>query len=152
MPPTMSRAERERFLAGVHIGVLGVADSRGGTTTAPLLVPVWYVYEPGDDIVLQTGRDTIKARLIRAAGRVSLCVQDERPPYRYVSVEGPVVGEQDPADAAARSAAARRYLPEEEAEAYLTATRDQLTDDVTFRMRPERWRTADFTAFAATFS
>ncbi len=152
MSLSMTRRERERFLAGVHVGVLGVADTRGGPTTAPLLVPVWYVYEPGAEVILQTGRDTAKARLIRAAGRVSLCVQDERPPYRYVSVEGPVVEEQDPADAAARSAAAHHYLPEGEAEAYLRATQDQLADDVTFRMCPQRWRTADFTAFAAAFS
>ncbi|WP_320779102.1 pyridoxamine 5'-phosphate oxidase family protein [Streptomyces sp. CRN 30] len=150
MLPTLSRTERERFLAGVHVGVLGVTDDRA-TGAAPLLVPVWYVYEPGGEVIWQTARDSVKARLVRGAGRVSLCVQDERAPYRYVSVEGPVVGERDPADAAARAAAARRYLPAQDAAAYLEATRAQLTDDVTFRMRPERWRTADFSSFAATF-
>ena len=44
MPLTMSRAEREEFLAGVHVGVLSVASGDGG---GPLAVPVWYAYQPG---------------------------------------------------------------------------------------------------------
>ena len=39
MSLSMGRAESEEFLAGLHVGVLGVAlpDGRG-----PLTVPVWY--------------------------------------------------------------------------------------------------------------
>ncbi|WP_437097664.1 pyridoxamine 5'-phosphate oxidase [Streptomyces flavidovirens] len=119
---------------------------------APLLVPVWYAYEPGGEVVVQTGRETLKARLIGAAGRFSICVQDERPPYRYVSVSGPVVRVTDPVDPAGRAAMTHRYLPPGEAAAYLRATEAQLTDDITFHMRPERWRTADFSSFAAEFA
>src|ERR1700730_11870331 len=88
MSATMSRAEREEFLAGLHVGVLGVAspDGRG-----PLTVPVWYTYQPGGTVNLSTGRGTREALAIAAAGRFSLCAQDERPPYKYVAVEGPVV-------------------------------------------------------------
>ncbi|MFC7328862.1 pyridoxamine 5'-phosphate oxidase family protein [Marinactinospora rubrisoli] len=150
MVPAIPTGERERFLAGLHVGVLGVADTRPGC--APLLAPVWYRYAPGGEVVVQTGRDSIKARLIREAGRFSICVQDETPPYRYVSVEGPVTACLDPADPEEREAMAVRYLGAGQAPAYLDATRDQLTDDVTFRMRPQRWRTADFSAFAASFS
>ncbi len=149
MVPAMPGEERERFLAGLHVGVLGVADGDG---RAPLLVPVWYRYEPGGDVIVQTGRETVKARLLRAAGRFSLCVQDENPPYRYVSVEGPVTAVDDPVDPAERDAIAHRYLDPEEARAYLKSTAGQLADDITFRMRPQRWRTANFAAFAAEFS
>jgi hypothetical protein len=47
-----------------------------------------------------TGRRSPKAAAIRAAGRFGLCVQDASPPCRYVSVEGPVVSEEelDPAE------------------------------------------------------
>ncbi|MFI5534069.1 pyridoxamine 5'-phosphate oxidase family protein [Kitasatospora sp. NPDC051853] len=145
----MSVGERERFLAGLHVGVLGVTDHRGDS--APLLVPVWYRYEPGGQVVVQTGRETVKAAMVRAAGRFSLCVQDENPPYRYVSVEGPVSAIDDPLEPAEREALAHRYLPPAEARAYLAATAEQLTADVLLRMTPERWRTADFTAFAAEF-
>ena len=36
MPPSMSRAEREEFLAGVHVGVLSVAS---GDARGPLAIP-----------------------------------------------------------------------------------------------------------------
>jgi nitroimidazol reductase NimA-like FMN-containing flavoprotein (pyridoxamine 5'-phosphate oxidase superfamily) len=146
----MSRGEREKFLSDVHIGVLGVVDPR--SQSGPLLVPVWYAYEPGGNVVVQTGRVTVKARLIHEAGRFSLCVQDESAPYRYVSVEGPVVGVDDPLDSSERAALAHRYLDEATAAAYLAANSHQLTEDIIFRMRPQRWRTADFSAFAAEFS
>ncbi|MFF4183745.1 pyridoxamine 5'-phosphate oxidase family protein [Streptomyces sp. NPDC001691] len=147
----MPRHARERFLAEPRVGVLGVTDSRGGDR-APLLVPVWYGYEPGGDVVVGTSRENIKARLLRAAGRFSLCVQDETRPYRYVSVEGPVTAVEDPIAPAVREALAHRYLDPEEARAYLAATSAQLKEDVLFRMRPERWRSADFAAFAADFA
>ncbi|GHG75616.1 pyridoxamine 5'-phosphate oxidase family protein [Streptomyces griseocarneus] len=151
MLPSMPRHVRERFLAEPRVGVLGVTDSRGGDR-APLTVPVWYGYEPGGEVVVGTGRETIKAQLLRTAGRFSLCVQDEARPYRYVSVEGPVTAIEDPVDPAVREALAHRYLDPEEARAYLAATSAQLEDDVLFRMRPQHWRCADFAAFAADFA
>ena len=151
MLPAMSHQDRERFLTDPRVGLLGVADPRSDDR-APLVVPVWYGYEPGGEIVVETGRETVKAQLLRAAGRFSLCVQDEQQPYRYVSVEGPVTGISDPVPPALREALAYRYLPPEEALAYLAATSDQLTDDLVFRMRPQRWRSADFAAFAADFT
>ncbi|SHF11268.1 PPOX class probable F420-dependent enzyme [Streptoalloteichus hindustanus] len=146
----MSRADREKFLAEVRVGVLGVVDPRGDL--APLQVPVWYGYEPGGEVVVETNRDSLKARLVRRAGRFGLCVQDESAPYRYVSVEGPVVAVDDPVDPAVRAALAHRYLDPVTAPAYLEANRRQLADDVVLRMRPERWRTADFAVFAEEFS
>ncbi|UQI46234.1 pyridoxamine 5'-phosphate oxidase family protein [Streptomyces sp. HU2014] len=147
----MPSPAREHFLAEPRVGVLGVTDSRGGDR-APLIVPVWYGYEPGGDVVVQMGRETIKASLLRAAGRFSLCVQDEGRPYRYVSVEGPVTAIEETVDPELREALARRYLDPEEAGAYLAATSDQLKDDIVFRMRPRHWRSADFAAFAADFA
>ncbi len=85
MPVTMTREEREQFLGGVHVGVLSVASVDGG---GPLAVPVWYSYQPGGTVNVITGGSTRKAAAIRAAGRLSLCAQDERPPYKYVTVEG----------------------------------------------------------------
>ena len=49
---TMTKAEREAFLAGVHVGVLGVAQDG----SSPLTVPVWYSYEPGGTVNVITGR------------------------------------------------------------------------------------------------
>ena len=79
-------------------------------------------------------------------------MQDESAPYRYVSVEGPVVAVEDPVPAATRAWLAQRYLDEPSASAYLAANKHQLVEDVAFQMRPQRWRTADFSAFAAEFT
>src|SRR5579875_489980 len=133
----MSRQEREEFLAGVHVGVISV-DSEDGT--GPLAVPVWYGYRPGGAVTISTGRDTRKARAILAAGRFSLCVQDERPPYKYVTVEGPAVIEEIDRDE--RLGLARRYLGTAGGDAYIAANPDG--SQVAIRMTPERWSTADF--------
>jgi PPOX class probable F420-dependent enzyme len=137
MSLSMSRAEREQFLAAVHVGVLTVSAGEG---TGPLATPVWYIYQPGGQVSLNTGADTRKARAIAAAGRFSLCAQDEAPPYKYVTVEGPAVIE--PAELAERVAIARRYLGTEAGDAWIAANPG--AEGVMIRMSPEHWQTADF--------
>src|SRR5690242_2798142 len=83
---SMTRAEREAFLADVHVGVLAIDEPGRG----PTAVPIWYQYEHGD-VVMGIERDTLKDRLLRAAGRATLTVQTESAPYKYVTVEGPVI-------------------------------------------------------------
>src|SRR5262245_55053775 len=85
MSLAMSRAEREAFLAETRVGVVSISEAGRG----PLAGPVWYSYEPGGEIRFVTGGESKKARLLRAAGRLTLCVQEQTAPYRYVSVEGP---------------------------------------------------------------
>jgi PPOX class probable F420-dependent enzyme len=133
---SMSRPEREEFLAGLHVAVLTVAS---GGRTGPLAVPVWYTYRPGGTLNVSTGRTTRKAAAIMAARRITVCAQDERPPYKYVTVEGPVTIEEASHDE--RLELARRYLGAEGADAYITAnpTRNQIM----IRMTPEHWLTAD---------
>jgi len=137
MSVTMSRAEREAFLAGVHVGVLSVAAVDGG---GPLAVPVWYSYQPGGTVDVITGGSTRKAAAIRAAGRFSLCAQDERPPYKYVTVEGPVTVEEAKHDE--RLDLARRYLGPEDGDAYVSI--NPTGGQIVFRMTPERWLTVDY--------
>jgi PPOX class probable F420-dependent enzyme len=137
MSVNMSPAERESFLANVHVGVLAVAAGDG---SGPLATPVWYSYRPGGVVTVTTGENSTKARAIAAAGRFSLCAQDEAPPYRYVTVEGPA--SMEPSDLSERVAIARRYLGREAGDAWIAA--NPAIDDVTIRMTPERWQTADF--------
>jgi hypothetical protein len=73
---------------------------------------------------------------------MSLCAQDESPPYRYVSVEGPVVIEElDPGE---RLAMARRYLGTEGGDQYVASNPDPDREMVMLRMRPERWVSVDY--------
>ena len=87
MSLAMTVQEREAYLADVHVAIVSVADDSG---LAPLAVPIWYDYRPGEEISLITARDSRKTALIRAAGRVTVAVQNGEPPYRYASAEGPV--------------------------------------------------------------
>jgi len=137
MPLKMSRAEREKFLAGVHVGVLSVASGDG---SGPLSIPVWYSYQPGGTLNVSTGRATRKAQAVIAAGRFSLCTQDEQPPYKYVTVEGPVTVE-DATDAERRELA-RRYLGTEGGDAFMASVPSE--GQVMLRMTPERWSSVDY--------
>ena len=140
MSLAMSSAEREAFLAESRVGVLSVADT---DDRGPLSMPVWYLYEPGGEIAFSTGTNSRKMELIRAAGRVSLVVQTEQPPYRYVSVEGPVTA-MAPAEPGQRRALAERYLGPHGADEYLAATRDVASTMVLVRVRPDRWLSRDY--------
>jgi nitroimidazol reductase NimA-like FMN-containing flavoprotein (pyridoxamine 5'-phosphate oxidase superfamily) len=137
----MTRAEREAFLAETHVGILGVGDRDRG----PLAVPVWYHYEPGGVLRVVTGANSEKARLLRAAGRMSLCAQTEAPPYRYVFVEGSI-GFADPDYERDVRATALRYLGDQMGELYLQMTAEERTREpsVLVELRPERWRSVDY--------
>jgi PPOX class probable F420-dependent enzyme len=136
----MDKESREKFLAGAHVAVLSVADP----TRGPLSAPVWYRYEPGGPLVFITGRDSRKGRLVREQGRVSLCVQTETPPYKYVTVEGrATVGAPDP-EQDIRGIAAR-YLGPDVLEEYLRMNEaDRRANSIRVEVEIDRWLTADF--------
>ncbi len=142
---TMTEQERQAFLAKLHVGVLSVAS---GSDRPPLTVPIWYGYRPGGDLTFFTGTQGRKARktgLIHRAGVVSLCVQREAFPYKYVTVEGAVVQTDRPPSAEQMLPIARRYLPEEQAQGFVEAELARPdTELVLFTIRPIRWLAADF--------
>jgi len=138
MSYTMTREEREAFLADLHVGVIGItAPGRG-----PVVVPIWYSYEPGQEIKFVTYKNSQKARLLEAAGRFTLCVQNEAPPYQYVSVEGPILSIEEADHYRDLKPIAVRYLGEKEGEQYVQDTIDD--QELLVRMMPERWSTADY--------
>lgn len=143
MSLSMTKTEREAFLAAVHVAVLSVAETGRG----PLAIPVWYAYDPGGEVRIWTGGEARKLELIRQAGRFSLCVQEEIWPYKYVSVEGPVVAI-GPIDLERElRPLVYRYLGQEEGQRFLDSLGGSAagTGDVLIRMRPERWLTMDGT-------
>jgi nitroimidazol reductase NimA-like FMN-containing flavoprotein (pyridoxamine 5'-phosphate oxidase superfamily) len=140
MAVTMTRSEREAFLAGVHVGIISIAEEGRG----PLAVPIWYAYEPGGELRIATGKRSHKGRLLARAGRFSLCVQTETPPYRYVSVEGPITAIEAVDVERDVRPVARRYLGAEEGDRFIEQTREVYAESILVRMRPERWLTADY--------
>ena len=138
----MTQIERELFLADVRVGILSITDEGRG----PMAVPVWYGYTPGGELSVWMSKASRKVALLERAGRFSLCVQTEQTPYRYVSVEGPITSvAQTDLERDARPIA-RRYLGVEEGDAYVAKMAEAIAsgEDLVFRMRPERWLTADY--------
>jgi nitroimidazol reductase NimA-like FMN-containing flavoprotein (pyridoxamine 5'-phosphate oxidase superfamily) len=136
----MSTKERQTFLSDLHVGVISIPGEGRG----PLTVPVWYAYDAGRELRVVTGRTSRKGRLLQGAGRFSLCVQTETPPYKYVSVEGPIIAIETADLERDLRPLAHRYLGVEGGDAYVATTRGEHVDNVLVRMRPERWLTVDF--------
>ena len=134
-----TETQREEFLADKHVAVLSVDATDG---RPPASVPIWYSYQPGGNILINTGVTARKTKLIERAGQVTLVVQREEPPYQYVVVEGTVVDTATPAPLDVREAIAIRYLGEEGGRAFVQGMADQ--PGILFTVRPDRWITADF--------
>jgi nitroimidazol reductase NimA-like FMN-containing flavoprotein (pyridoxamine 5'-phosphate oxidase superfamily) len=132
----MTTAEKQEFLAGLHVGVVAIPEHGRG----PLCVPVWYDYRPGGDLWFITGPDSRKGRLLSQGLRISLCAQTETAPYRYVSVEGPIVALDT--EAGELLPMAVRYLGAELGAEY--AKDSASADDLVVRVRPERWFAVDY--------
>jgi len=142
MSLTMSLDERQMFLADLHVGVISIEAA----DRAPLTVPIWYDYEPGGELWVVTERGSRKGKLLERAGRFTLCVQTEAPPYRYVSVSGSVVAV-EPSDVEKHTRPmAHRYLGPEFGDRYIEATRNdgEPSDSVVVRMHPEKWLSVDY--------
>jgi hypothetical protein len=70
-------------------------------------------------------------------------VQDERPPFRYVTVEGPVrIEKVDPEPIVREEALC--YVGRARAEAYLRLSASDRPNQVVVRLTPKRWYSADF--------
>ncbi|MBM4385351.1 MAG: pyridoxamine 5'-phosphate oxidase family protein [Deltaproteobacteria bacterium] len=147
---SMSPAQREQFLAGLHVGVLAIPDGARG----PLTAPIWYGYRPGGEIEVVTGADSRKGKLLRVGVRVSFVAQTETSPYQYVSVEGPVTAVEPVRDREVVRALARRYLGEKGGDAYVAATWRSYEEDpnVLVRIKPERWLTVDYSSLASVLT
>lgn len=137
----MTSTERENYLADLHVGVIAVEHPG----RAPLSVPIWYDYVPGGEVLVSSLAGSLKARLITAARRFSITVQDETYPYRYVTAEGSVTSIET-ADEAIMRTIAIRYLGEEGGKSFTESfARDHPdAESLLFRMRPEHWLSVDY--------
>lgn len=80
----MSDDERRTFLLeGTRTAKLATVRVDG----RPHITPVWFVLD-GDVVVFNTGAGTVKGKALSRDPRVTLCVDDERPPFAYVIIEG----------------------------------------------------------------
>ena len=123
---------REFLTHGTRTGKLAVLTPSGH----PHVMPIWFVLD-GEDIVFNTGAKTVKGKHILGDGRVSLAVDDERPPFAYVHIRGTARAEDNPPDMlewATRIGA--RYMGEDRAEEF--GRRNGVPGELLVRLTPER--------------
>jgi len=135
---SMTRTQREAFLADLHVGVISI-DQAG---RAPLSVPIWYDFDPEIGVWVITSAESRKGELLEQAMRYSLCAQVETGLYKYVSVEGPII-ETRPADREKDNRPmARRYFGVEMGDRYVEGSGND--SSLVYVMKPERWLTVDY--------
>jgi len=142
MSIAMTQQEKETFLAAVHVGILSIP--REGQ--APLTVPVWYGYEVGGEVWFVTSRDSRKGQLLTLGCPVSLCVQDEQPPYKYVTVEGTVSAVKPSEVERDVRPLAHRYLGRERGDHFIATTggAEAREENILVCIQPRRWLAVDY--------
>ena len=113
---TMTLDETHQFLmAGTRTGKLATVREDG----RPHLAPIWFVLD-GETLIFNTWHTTVKAQNIRRDPRVSLCVDDDQPPFSFVVVEGTIeILNSTPEEKIEwATCIARRYMGDAPAEAF----------------------------------
>ena len=131
MPQMSDQQWREFVMSGTRTGKLATTRRDG----SPHVVPIWFVLD-GEDLVFNTGSESVKGRALRRTGQASLCVDDERPPFAFVTVSGKVTISTDLEEMlpwAIRIAA--RYMGEERGEA--VGRRNAVEGELLVRLRAE---------------
>lgn len=118
----MYHMERDEWLAfvmqGTRTGKVATVRKDG----SPHVAPIWFVIDTaadGDHIVFTTGADTVKGYAVKRDPRLSLCVDDDNPPYSFVQLQAEATISEDPDDLltwATRLGA--RYMGEDVGEAF----------------------------------
>lgn len=130
---TMSVVEYKQFLSkGTRTGKLATVRKDG----RPHVTPIWFEID-GDELVFTTWHESVKAANMQHNPRVSICVDEEIPPFAFVIVEGTVTIKEDADERAywARRIAAR-YMGEELADAY--GKRNSVEGELVVRVQPTK--------------
>lgn len=129
----MTEDEAFAFIAArPRTGKLAVTRRDG----SPHVAPVWVAVD-GRELVFNTGEDTLKGRAMRREPRVSMCFDDEAPPFAFVIVAGTVTFDDDPGELLRwATTIAGRYMGEEHAEAY--GRRNAVPGELLVRLTPTR--------------
>ncbi|MFJ6904507.1 PPOX class F420-dependent oxidoreductase [Streptomyces griseoluteus] len=84
MAHKMTDEEWRAFVShGTRTGKLATVRADG----SPHIAPIWFLLD-GDELVFNTGGETVKGRNLARDPRVALCVDDERPPFSFVVLNG----------------------------------------------------------------
>lgn len=103
----------------------------------PHVAPVWYDVDEDGSVVFNTGAATVKGRNLARDPRAALCVDDERPPFSFVVLEGRVELSDDPVELKAwATRIGGRYMGAHRADEY--GERNGVPGELVVRLRVER--------------
>jgi PPOX class probable F420-dependent enzyme len=129
----MSREESRMFLLGSARTAKAATVRSDGR---PHVVPVWFDLD-GDDVIFTTWHASVKARDLQRDARISLCVDDERPPFSFVLIEGTAKLSSNLDEVRAwATRIAGRYMGVMRAKTY--STRDGVWGELLVRVTPTR--------------
>ncbi len=144
----MSAEEIKKFLMqGTFTGKLATTNKDGRSH----IVPIWFVLNDNhkdavngpekigyDEIILTTSSKSVKARNIQRDNRVSICVDDQTPPFSYVVIYGTARIQHCEQTELFRFATkiAQRYMGKEVAELY--GKRNSAEGEVLVSIKPTR--------------
>ncbi|HZQ32800.1 MAG TPA: PPOX class F420-dependent oxidoreductase [Mycobacterium sp.] len=130
--PQLSEQVVAFLTEGTRTGKLAYVASDG----RPLVVPVWFVVD-NDTLVFNTGRNTAKGRALKRDPRITICVDDDRPPFSFVQVQGIAETSEDPRellDTATRIGG--RYMGADRAEEF--GRRNGVPGELVVRLKPTK--------------
>jgi PPOX class probable F420-dependent enzyme len=122
-----------------HTGTVATVRADG----RPHVAPIWFALDPATagaespigDIVFNTGTDTLKGKSLRRDPRASLCVDDERPPFSFVAIDGAVtISEELDEIAHWATVIGGRYMGQDRADEF--GRRNGVPGELLIRLRP----------------
>ncbi len=125
-----ARETREFLLQGPRTAKFATVREDG----RPHVTPVWFDLD-GDDIILTAWHTTVKAANLRRDPRVCICVDDDRPPFAYVIIDGLVSFDPDMEHLAYwATRIAGRYMGADLAESF--GKRNAVAGELLLRVKP----------------
>jgi PPOX class probable F420-dependent enzyme len=136
----MSKKEIRKFLVqGTLTGKLATVKKDG----SPHLVPIWFTLDRSNnnsngDIIFTTNSMSVKGKNIRRDNRVSICIDDQTPPFSFVTVYGTAKTQQYKPNELVEWATkiAGRYMGRKNAKSY--GKRNSAEGELLVRVKPTR--------------
>ena len=129
----MTQSEYEGFLLDrARTATLATVRADG----RPHAAPIWFDLD-GDTFVFTTAEASVKSRNMRRDPRVSLCIDEEEPPFHFVIVEGTAeLTAADPDLLHWTTRIGGRYMGADRAEEY--GRRNAVTGELLVRITPQK--------------
>lgn len=134
MAEEMSKIEvREFLMRSTRTGKVATVREDG----RPHVAPVWFVLDEDDRVIFTTWHETVKAANLRRDPRLSICVDDQEPPFSFVVIEATAELEEEARDLLDwTTRIARRYMGADLAESY--GKRNAVEGELLVRVTPDK--------------